>query len=85
MRLEIFKKASKLHDVELEGESRDRIYLRVGDYGVTIFCDTKNTFVEKCTCTHHSIFGGLPGIEMRNLCSYTLSALHFLIHYKETR
>ncbi len=40
---------------------------------ITITCNGKYTFLESCSCSQHSIHGGLPEVNMKQLCSYCLA------------
>lgn len=77
MRQIIFKKAEKLKkEVIFEGECRGKSYFKVGDYNIVIACNGKYTFLESCTCTAHSIHGGVT--DMKMLCGYVLAVYKFI-------
>ena len=40
---------------------------------VTITSNGQYTYLESCSCKAHSVIGGLPDVNMKNLCSYTLA------------
>ena len=86
LRLSIFKKAEKLQGkVVFEGENeieKDGIVTRKSYFSfkdlkdppsLTITCNGKYTFLENCTCSQHSIHGGLPEVNMKQLCAYVLA------------
>ena len=72
MRLNIFIKAEKLkHLVKLEEETKDKSYFDVDGKKICLANNGKYTYLESCTCTHHSTFGGIT--DMKMLCSYVLA------------
>jgi len=74
MRQTMWSKAEKLKDqVVFEGEARGRSFFKVGDYNIVFLCNGKFTYLESCTCTAHSVYGGDPRIDMKNKCSYTIA------------
>jgi hypothetical protein len=78
MRVSIFRKAEKLKDkVICEGEAHNRIFFTFKDIPnpprISLFCNGQYTCLESCTCQAHSIHGGMPQVDMKNLCSYVLA------------
>ena len=78
MRISIFKKAEELKErVVKQGELRDRAYFTFKDVEspplITLACNGKFTYLESCSCLQHSIHGGLPQVNMKNLCAYVLA------------
>jgi len=76
MRTSIFRNAEFLKDkVVEEGQSRDKIFFTFKDIkdppAITLTCNGKYTYLETCTCSHHSIHGGVTGMKM--LCQYVLA------------
>ena len=79
MRFNIFVKAEKLKNkVYIKGTTRDRAWFSfkgLDDPPVVILKlePGKYTYLEACTCTHHSVHGGMPLVDMKNLCSYVIA------------
>jgi len=79
MRFSIFKKAKDLQGkVYLQGTTSNRAWFsfkELDDPPVVILKlePGKYTYLEACTCTHHSIHGGMPNVDMKNLCSYVIA------------
>ena len=71
----IFVKAEKLTKlVKLEAELPNKAYFDVDGKKVCLALkDGKYTHLESCTCTHHSLHGPMPQVNMTNLCSYVLA------------
>ena len=77
------KKAEKLVDKVVEQGSVDgKTFFTFKDIEtaplVTIATKNGYTYLESCTCKHHSIRGGLPEVDMKNLCSYVLAVYKYL-------
>ena len=75
MRYSIFRKAELIkHKVVKTDEKGDKAYYTFKDMNeaplITIVSKGKYTYLESCTCRHHSIYGGF---KMEILCSYTLA------------
>ena len=77
MRLQIFKSAEKLKDKVIKKEqTSDRAYFTFKVENpplVTLYCNGQITYLESCTCKAHSLLGGMPEINMKNLCMYVLA------------
>ena len=83
MRTAIFKKAEGLKVIVIEdGSIRGKSYYTFKDTEnpplITLACNGKYTYLESCTCTHHSIYGGGPKVDMKNLCSYVIAVYKVL-------
>ena len=74
MRVNIFKKAEELKNkVISEGSARDRLYFsfEIDDPPqVCLAMNGKFSYLESCTCSCHSIFGGIT--DMNTLWTYVL-------------
>ena len=72
------KKANKLVSKVIEqGSLEGKSYYSFKDIEdaplITIATDNGITYLESCTCVHHSVKGGLPEVNMKQLCSYVLA------------
>ena len=83
LRVSIFKKANSLqHKVIEQGTARDRAFFTFKDVEdpplIILVCNGKYTYLEACTCTHHSLHGPMPEVNMKNLCSYVLACYKYI-------
>jgi len=83
MRLNIFRKGTRLvNKVVEEGSLKNKAWFSFKDIddppSIVLANNGKYTYLEACTCTHHSVHGGLPEVNMKNLCSYVLAVYKYL-------
>ncbi len=76
--INLCRRAENLKDKVIEqGRTDSKIYFSFKDITdppvICIHTNGKYTYLESCTCKAHSILGGMPEINMKNLCVYILA------------